>query len=155
MKTQCTGEQLEFHALGRRSVTGRFDGGRIGSDGGGVLLREADLRIGLTARLSKCFVDFRNRANIEHSVEALLGQRIYALAPGYEELNDHQELRDDTLLSVLVGKGDLTGEKRIRERDRGHALPVRAPSIAWSLASLKQGQTQLLQAHRRAPRGAR
>ena len=56
LDTQCTGEQLEFHALGRRSMTGRFDGGRISTDGGGVLVREADLRIGMTARLSKCFL---------------------------------------------------------------------------------------------------
>ena len=122
MKTQCTGEQLEFHALGRRSVTGRFDGGRISSDGGGVLLREVDLRLGLTARLSKCFRDFRNRASVEHDVEELLAQRVYALALGYEDLNDHEALRDDALVSVLVGKSDLTGERRVRERDRGHAL---------------------------------
>lgn len=122
LDTQCTGEQLEFHALGRRSVTGRFDGGRISTDGGGVLVREADLRIGLTARLSKCFTDFRNRASVEHSVEELVGQRVYGLALGYEDLNDHQRLRDDALVSVLVGKSDVTGERRVRERDRGHAL---------------------------------
>ena len=103
-------------------MTGRFDGGRISSDGGGVLLREADLRVGLTARLSKCFLDYRNQASIEHDVEELLAQRIYALALGYEDLNDHEALRDDALVSVLVGKSDLTGERRVRERDRGHAL---------------------------------
>ena len=122
MDTQCTGEQLEFHALGRRSVTGRFDGGRISTDGGGVLVREADLRIGMSARLSKCFTDFRNRASVEHSVEELVGQRIYGLALGYEDLNDHHRLRDDALVSVLVGKSDVTGERRVRVRDRGHAL---------------------------------
>ena len=103
-------------------MTGRFDGGRISSDGGGVLLREVDLRLGLTARLSKCFRDFRNRASVEHDVEELLAQRVYALALGYEDLNDHEALRDDALVSVLVGKSDLTGERRVRERDRGHAL---------------------------------
>ena len=122
MKTQCTGEQLEFHALGRRSVTGRFDGGRISSDAGGVLLREVDKRIGLTERLSRCFVDYRNPLSVEHGVEALVAQRIYAMALGYEDLNDHGELRGDAVLSLLVGKTDLTGEKRIRERDRGYAL---------------------------------
>ena len=122
MKTQCTVEQLELHALGRRSVTGRFDGGRISSDGGGVLLREVDLRTGVTARVSRCFVDYRNRASIEHGVDELVAQRIYAIALGYEDLNDHDALRDDALLSVLVGKADVTGDKRVRERDRGHAL---------------------------------
>ena len=77
METQCIPEQLEFHALGRRSVSGRFDGGHISSDGGGTLLREADLRIGLTARLGQCFTDYRNPESIEHDVQALLAQRIY------------------------------------------------------------------------------
>ena len=122
MKTQCTVEQLELHALGRRSVTGRFDGGRISSDGGGVLLREVDRRTGVTARVSRCFVDYRNRASIEHGVDELVTQRIYAIALGYEDLNDHEALRDDALLWVLVGKADVTGDKRVRERDRGHAL---------------------------------
>ena len=122
MKTQCTGEQLEFHALGRRLVTGRFDGGRISSDAGGVLLREVDKRTGVTARMSRCFVDYRNRASVEHDVHELVSQRVYGIALGYEDLNDHGELRGDAVLSLLVGKRDVTGEKRIRERDRGYAL---------------------------------
>ena len=103
MKTQCTGEQLEFHALGRRSVTGRFDGGRISSDAGGVLLREVDKRTGLTARVSRCLVDYRNPASVEHRVHELVSQRLYAIALGYEDLNDHGELRCDAVLSLLVG----------------------------------------------------
>jgi hypothetical protein len=120
--TECKPEQLEFHALGRRSVVGRFDGGRISSDGGGTLLREADLRIGLTARLSECFTDHRNPASVEHSVRALLAQRIYGVALGYEDLNDHDVLRSDSLLALLVGKLDVLGEQRVREADRGHPL---------------------------------
>ena len=122
MKTQCTGEQLEFHALGRRLVTGRFDGGRISSDAGGVLLREVDKRTGVTARMSRGFVDYRNRASVEHDVHELVSQRIFGIALGYEDLNDHGELRGDAVLSLLVGKRDVTGERRIRERDRGYAL---------------------------------
>ena len=95
---------------------------RISSDGGGVLLSEVDKRIGMTGRLSKCFVDHRNPASVEHTVDELVSQRIYGLALGYEDLNDHGELRSDALMSVLVGKTDITGETRIRERDRGHAL---------------------------------
>ena len=137
MKTQCTGEQLEFHALGRRSVTGRFDGGRISSDAGGILLREVDKRIGMTARVSRCWVDYRTRASVEHSVHELVSQRLYAIALGYEDLNDHGELRGDAVLSLLVGKRDVTGEQRIRERDHGYAL-----ASASTLNRMELGEPQ-------------
>ena len=122
MTTQCIPEQLEFHGHGPRSVSGRFDGGHISSDGGGLLLREADLRVGLTARLSSCFADYRNALSVEHSVQVLLAQRIYGVALGYEDLNDHDVLRSDSVLALLVGKVDLTGARRVRERDRGNPL---------------------------------
>ena len=120
--TQCKPAQLEFHALGRREVVGRFDGGRITSDGGGLLLREVDARIGLLPRLAGCFVDYRNPESVEHPVQRLLAQRIYALALGYEDLNDHDVLRSDSLLALLVGKTDVTGEHRVRDRDKGCPL---------------------------------
>lgn len=122
LATQCIPEQMEFHGLGRRSVVGRFDGGRISSDGGGTLLREADLRIGMTARVAGCFTDYRNPASVEHGVHTLLAQRIYGVALGYEDLNDHDVLSSDSVLAMLVGKTDLLGEQRVRERDRGHPL---------------------------------
>ena len=122
MKTECNPNQLEFHALGRRSVVGRFDGGRITSDGGGLLLREVDARIGLMERLAHCFDDHRRPELIEHSVRTLLAQRIYGLALGYEDLNDHDVLRADSLLAMLVGKQDLTGQQRLRDRDKGCPL---------------------------------
>ena len=122
MDTQCNPTQLEFHALGRRDVVGRFDGGRITSDGGGLLLREVDQRIGLLSRMANCFIDYRNPNSIEHSVQALVAQRIYGLALGYEDLNDHDALRADSVLALLVGKQDLTGEHRAREQDRGNPL---------------------------------
>ena len=122
METQCSGEQLEFHPLGRRSVSGRFDGGRISSDAGGVLLQEVDKRTGLTAGVAGCFVDYRNPASVEHNVHELVSQRPYAMALGYEDLNDHAELRGDALLSLLVGEREVTGDKLIRERHRGYAL---------------------------------
>jgi Transposase DDE domain group 1 len=122
MTTECTPEQLEFHALGNRDVVGRFDGGRITSDGGGLLLREVDHRIGMLTRLASCFTDYRNPNSVEHSVQALVAQRVYGLALGYEDLNDHDALRADSVLALLVGKRDLTGEHRERERDRGHPL---------------------------------
>jgi len=122
MKTECNPTQLEFHALGRREVIGRFDGGRITSDAGGLLLREVDQRLGLLARLGACFSDYRNPNSVEHSVQALVAQRVYGLALGYEDLNDHDVLRKDSVLALLVGKQDLTGEARVREQDRGHPL---------------------------------
>lgn len=122
MATQCTPAQLSFHGLGRRQVRGRFDGGRITSDGGGVLLREADVRLGLLDRLAGCFRDYRNPNSVEHSVRSLLAQRVYGLALGYEDVNDHDELRRDSLLALLVGQADLTGAGRVRARDRGCPL---------------------------------
>ena len=121
MQTQCTPGRLHFHPLGRREVIARSDGGRITSDAGGALLRETDVRLGLMARLARCFRDYRKPGSVEHSVRALVAQRVYALALGYEDLNDHEDLRRDSLLALLVGKGDLTGAGRVRLRDRGSA----------------------------------
>ena len=122
MSTECNPAQLEFHALGCRDVVGRFDGGRITSDGGGLLLREVDARIGLMTRLGGCFVDYRNRQSVEHPVQSLVAQRVYGLALGYEDLNDHDVLRADSLLALLVGKSDVTGQRRLRDRDTGCPL---------------------------------
>ena len=122
MDTRCSGAQLDFQPFGRRLVTGRHDGGHMSSDGGGLLLREVDGRIGLTERLAGCFVDHRNPASVEHDVRALVAQRVHALALGYEDLNDHDELRRDPVLSLLVGRADPTGADRARARHRGAAL---------------------------------
>ena len=122
MTTECTPAQLAFHTLGSRDVVGRFDGGRITSDGGGMLLREVDHRLGMLARLAGCFRDYRNPNSVEHSVAALVAQRVYGLALGYEDLNDHDALRADSVLALLVGKRDLTGERRERARDQGYPL---------------------------------
>src|SRR5512136_3411907 len=122
METECTPAQLEFHALGQREVVGKFDGGNITSDAGGLLLRETEKRTGILAGFAKCFEDLRDRDLIEHSVTELVSQRVYGLALGYEDLNDHDELRRDPLLAVLVGKEDAEGEGRVREQDKGKAL---------------------------------
>jgi hypothetical protein len=122
MNTECIPSQLEFHALGARDVVGRFDGGRITSDGGGLLLREVDQRVGALDRLTACFTDYRNPKRIEHSVHELVAQRVYGLALGYEDLNDHDALRADSMLALLAGKRDLTGEAREKRRDRGFPL---------------------------------
>jgi hypothetical protein len=87
-----------------------------------LLLREVASHTGLLERFGRCFTDYREAGRIEHKVEALVAQRVLALAQGYEDLNDHDALRDDPLLALAVGKPDLTGAQRLRQRDRGHAL---------------------------------
>ena len=121
METQCTPTQLEFHALGRREVVGKFDGGSITSDAGGLLLREAEKQTSIISRFAECFEDLRNPKAIEHTVAELAAQRIYGLALGYEDLNDHDDLRRDPLFAVLVGKEDPEGNNRMRAQDRGKA----------------------------------
>jgi hypothetical protein len=121
METQCTPTQLEFHALGRRKVVGRFEGGNLTSDAGGLLLRETEKRTGILSGFARCFEDLRNPELIEHTVAELIAQRVYGLALGYEDLNDHDDLRRDPLFAVLVGKEDPEGEKRARAQDQGKA----------------------------------
>ena len=122
MPTECNQESFRFHPLAAREVRGRFDGGAITSDAGGLLLREVEKRTGIIRQLAACFTDHRDPARLEHPVEELVAQRVYGLALGYEDLNDHDELRRDPLLALLAEKGDLMGEERKRERDRGNAL---------------------------------
>ena len=122
MVTKCSSPSFDFQPLGMRQVTARFDGGTITSDAGGLLLREVEAKTGLLASLARCFDDFRDPELIEHSVEALIKQRVFALSLGYEDLNDHDQLRADPLLATLVGKHDVTGEDRLDPRDRGKPL---------------------------------
>ena len=122
MNTECTAVQLEFPGVGRRRLVARFDGGAISSDAGALLLKAVEARTGLLAGASRCFVDHRDPQRIEHSVEELVLQRVVALALGYEDLNDHDELRHDALLASVVGKEDPTGSTRVQPRDRGKAL---------------------------------
>jgi hypothetical protein len=122
MNTECSAIQLEFQGLGTRRVQGAFDGGHISSDGGALLLRELDLRQGITERLAACFTDYRHPDFIEHSVLELVRQRVYGLALGYEDLNDHDDLSRDPLLALAIGKRDPEGQDRRREQDRGRPL---------------------------------
>ena len=102
MRTECKQARFEFHGLFQRKVKARFDGGKITSDAGVLLLREVEQRTGLVAGLTACFRDHRDPRLIEHTVEELLGQRIYGLCLGYEDLNDHDQLRTDPMLAVAV-----------------------------------------------------
>jgi hypothetical protein len=103
-------------------VVASFNGGDITSDGGGLLLRQVEQLTGIIRQFAACFTDHRNADLIEHSCEHLIAQRVYALALGYEDLIDHDDLRRDPLLAALVGKTDPTGSQRARSRDRGKAL---------------------------------
>lgn len=108
--------------MNQRQVVGQFDGGAITTDAGGLLLREVEKWTGIIARLAGCFRDYRAAEQIEHTVKERVAQRVYGMVLGYEDLNDHDELRRDPLLAVLAEKPDATGESRVRDRDRGKAL---------------------------------
>ena len=106
MATECTQVGFEFHPLKQRQIRAQFDGGTITSDGGGLLLREVEKRTGIIRQFAACFTDYRDPQRIEHTVQELVAQRVYGLALGYEDLNDHEQLRRDPLLAVLVEKSE-------------------------------------------------
>ncbi len=122
MTTECSQSTFEFHSLNQRKVIAKFDGGNITSDAGILLLREVEKRTGLIEGLAQCFRDYRDARWVEHSVEELLSQRLFGICLGYEDLNDHDQLRADPMLAVAVGKADPLGMDRLREEDRGKAL---------------------------------
>jgi len=108
--------------LGGRELVWRFDGGDITSDGGALVLKKLEERTGIVRRFAACFTDYRRADLIEHSLLDLITQRVFGLALGYEDLNDHDELRRDPMLAVALGKDDVKGEQRRRAPDRGKAL---------------------------------
>jgi hypothetical protein len=118
MATDCSSEQLVFEGLAGRQVVGSFDGGEVTSNGGAPLLREADRAIGLTAKVARCFRDDRHPAFIAHRLETLVSQRIHAIALGYEDLNDHDELRFDPALGLVSD----TLRPRCKEPAAGHGV---------------------------------
>src|SRR5258706_558388 len=104
MPTECTPTLFEFEAVEGRAVVAGFDGGDITSNAGALLLGQVDRGLGLMRRFAACFTDRRNPCFVEHQVETLVGQRVFGLALGYEDLNDHDELRKDQTFAVLAGK---------------------------------------------------
>jgi hypothetical protein len=123
-------------------VQGRFDGGAITSDAGGLLLREVEKRTGIVAQFAACFRDHRDPARTEHTVKELVAQRVYGLALGYEDLNDHDQLRHDPLLAVLVEKADPNGDERRRERDQGQALAGKSTLNRLELTGAEVGEDE-------------
>jgi hypothetical protein len=122
VETDCIQRSFGFQEVGSREVVARFDGGRVTSDGGAILLREIENRFQFVERFAACFTDHRDPEWIEHPLVDLLKQRVFALCLGYEDLNDHDWLRHDALLATVVGKADPEGSDRQNPRDRGKAL---------------------------------
>jgi len=108
--------------LGGRDLVWRFDGGDITCDGGALVLKKLEQRAGIVRRFAVCFTDYRKADQIEHPLLDLIAQRVFGLALGYEDLNDHDALRRDPMLAVALSKDDLKGEHRRRTQDRGKAL---------------------------------
>ena len=106
--TECNGNTLHFQRHGRREVVAQFDGGMITSDAGGLLLREVNETFGVIRKFASCFRDHRDPELIEHPVEQLLAQRVMGIALGYEDLNDHDELRHDRLSRSAMSKKATT-----------------------------------------------
>jgi hypothetical protein len=142
VRTECSDLQLEFQGLNQRKVVAKFDGGRVSSDGGVLLLREVAQRTGLMKKLAACFEDRRRQDLVEFSVEELISQRVLAIALGYEDLNDHDSLRDDALIAAAAGKSDLTGLQRKREQDRGHALAGKSTLNRLELSAEQMGGSE-------------
>src|SRR5271165_6913798 len=105
--TECNQETFAFTAHFSRRVEAGFSAGQVSTDGGALLLREADRRINLLGRLAGCFSDGRAPLLVKHQLPEMLAQRIYGLALGYQDLNDHEQLRNDPLLALLSGKREL------------------------------------------------
>src|ERR671910_1617410 len=129
MNTECSAERINFHGLGGRRVVGRFDGGRISSDGGCVLLREVEERTHILKRLAGCFVDHRDLELIEHSVGSLVKQRVYGIALGtktstitipYATTPCWAFWRTRKTRAVRGGGGRRTGARRWRGRARSN-----------------------------------
>src|SRR6202158_1434941 len=142
MTTECNQEPFSFHPLNKRDVRGQFGRAHSTRDAGGLLLREGEKGTNIVGQFASCFSDYRDAELREHAVAELVAQRIYGLALGYEDLNDHEELRRDPLLAVLVEKEDLTGKDRRRGRDQGTALAGKSTLNRMELGAAKLGEKE-------------
>jgi hypothetical protein len=160
MPTECNPELFDFARVESRAVVAAFDGGRITSDAGALLLGATDRVIGLTRRLAACFTDARNPDLIEHDVETLVMQRVVGIALGYEDLIDHDELRHDPVMAVLAGKlaarrsdcAPLAGKSTLNRLELSHPQPTRYARLAADTAAIETLFVDLfLDAHKKAP----
>ena len=153
--TECSQEVFSFAAHFSRRVEAVFNAGQVSTDGGALLLREADRRINLLGRVAACFSDGRKPLLIRHQLAEMLGQRIYGLALGYEDLNDHEQLRSDPLLALLSGKRELdeplAGKSTLNRMElcgrtgRDHKIGYSAESLDRLLGDL------FMESHQTAP----
>lgn len=158
LATECTQTSFEFPAIWSRSVTARFDGGKITSNGGGLLLQQVDQRIDLLSRFGRCFSDQRDQKRVRHGVPAMLAQRVYGLALGYEDLNDHEQLRQDPLLMMLAGSDEpdqqLAGKSTLNRLELGGESDThdRYKKVHYNSAAIDQLLVNIfLEAHAEAP----
>jgi hypothetical protein len=160
MPTECTPALFAFPRVEGRAVVASFDGGRITSEAGALLLGATDRVIGLTRRLAACFQDHRDPALVEHDLETLLMQRVVGIALGYEDLVDHDELRHDPVLAVLAGKlearrsdcAPLAGKSTLNRLELSRAEPSRYARISADASAIEALFVDLfLDAHAKAP----
>jgi len=155
--TECNQSSFGFEAHFSRQVVARFDGGTISSDGGALLLRETDRRLNLLPRLAGCFLDGRDPLLVRHSVQSMVSQRIYGLALGYEDLNDHEQLRQDPLMGVLAGKPNveeeaLAGKSTLNRLELSDGTPNRYKKITfWKPAVDELLVNLFLESHSQPP----
>jgi hypothetical protein len=160
MQTECIPDLFGFVPVERRAVVAAFDGGRMTSDAGGLLLSATDRAIGLVGRFAACFGDRRKPDLIEHSVVTLVGQRVFGLALGYEDLNDHDHLRHDPVMALLAGKlagrrrdcAAVAGKSTLNRLELGRAEPSRYHKISHDPAAIAALLVDLfLESHSSAP----
>ena len=161
MQTQCNTTASEFAPVEGRPVVAEFDGGALTSDAGGLLLGAADRTLDLVRRLAGCFRDRRDPRFVEHAVATLVGQRVFGIALGYEDLNDHDELRHDPLMAVLAGKleagredcAPVAGKSTLNRLELSRERPTKYCKIAHDPAAIEGLFVDLfLEAHARPPR---
>ena len=160
MPTQCSPDLFGFARVAGRSVVAGFDGGAITSDAGALLLGATDRAIRLVERFAMCFRDERDPARIEHKVTTLVGQRVFGIALGYEDLVDHDELRHDPALAVIAGKlaarrsdcAPVAGKSTLNRLELSRPEPTRYHRIGCDGAAVERLFVSLfLEAHRTAP----
>lgn len=154
--TECNQSSFGFEGFGTREIVARFDWGTISSDGGVLLLRQTDKRLKVLSRLAECFIDGRNPDLIEHTIQEMLSQRIYGLALGYEDLNDHEQLRTDPLFQVMSGRADLdrplAGKSTLNRMELGAGTQHRYKKITFWKEAIDELLVKLfLESHDTAP----
>src|SRR5438045_999246 len=161
MLTQCSADLFDFAPVEGRRVEAGFDGGTITSDAGALLLGATDRVVGLVGRLAGCFVDARRPDLIEHDVATLIAQRVFGIALGYEDLNDHEHLRHDPAMAVLAGKlaarrsdcAPVAGKSTLNRLELSRPEPTRYHKIAHDEAAIERLFVELfLEAHANPPK---